>query len=667
MNLLSEMRVRYNTASSHVSIHAHGRSMAATLQAPAVRLAIVLLVDGAITALSLWMALLLRFEGDVIPPYNALAATYLACLVAARIAASWLFRLHRWSFRLSGLTDGARVVMAGLFGTGLFMVTLYFLRVLPPPRSVIVLELFLSTAGMTAVRFAPRLAWMYWAELSRTRRGHLVRTLIIGGGAAGEMLFRDLQRSGEHDYRVVGFLDDKKAKLGTIIAGRPVLGTLAALPKVVAEHQITNVLIAIPRLEAGKLRELLSLCAGLKVQIKILPLSFVSFKQRASRMLQDLSPEDLLPREQVSFVDTDTATVRGRRVMVTGAAGSIGSEICRQLAAAQVGELIAVDINENNLYMLEHELRLRHPKARVVTQLADIRDAGRVDWLMRRYKPQDVFHASAHKHVPLVEAAPCEAIKNNILGTSHVLLAAERTGVDCFVFISTDKAVTPTSMMGATKRVGEMLARDVGRRSTMRCCAVRFGNVLGSQGSVVPLFQQQIAAGGPVTITDRDARRYFMTIREAVGLVLRAGYHHAGELCVLDMGDPIPILDLARHLITMAGLVPEVDIPIVITGLRPGEKLSEQLLTEDEEKAVKTVGKIQVVSAAPPPADLWQRVAELKDAAYAEDAERSIRLMRALVPSYQPSGAQRVEQPALPALGPREVKFGRAAATRTSA
>jgi FlaA1/EpsC-like NDP-sugar epimerase len=635
---------------------------------------IVLLVDGAITTVSLWVALLLRFEGNVEAPYTSLAPTYLAWLVSARISASWIFRLHRWSFRLSGLADGARVVMAGLFGTGLFVLTLYFLRVLPPPRSVIALELFGSIAGMTAVRFAPRLAWMYWTELSRSRRGHVVRTVIIGGGAAGEMLARDLQRSGEHDYRVVGFVDDKAAKQGTIIAGRPVLGTIEALPAVIAQHRITNVLIAIPRLEAAKLRELLTLCAGLKVQIKILPLSFVNFNKRASRMLQDLSPEDLLPREQVSFVDSDRETVRGRRVLVTGAAGSIGSEICRQLTAASVGELIAVDINENNLYLLEHDLRQRYPKAKLITQLADIRDAGRVEWLMRRFKPQDVFHASAHKHVPLVEAAPCEAIKNNVLGTSHVLLSAERNGVDCFVFISTDKAVMPTSMMGATKRVGEMLIRDVGRRSTMRCCAVRFGNVLGSQGSVVPLFQQQIAAGGPVTITDRDARRYFMTIREAVGLVLRAGYHHAGELCVLDMGDAIAILDLARHLITMAGLVPDVDIPIVVTGLRPGEKLSEQLLTEDEELTVKTDGKIQVVQAAPTPFDLWPRIADLKEAAYAEDAERSIRLMRALVPSYCPSGslvsALRLEPAAAPEPIPfaqRDVALGRAAASRTSA
>jgi FlaA1/EpsC-like NDP-sugar epimerase len=524
----------------------------------------------------------------------------------------------------------------------LFVMALYFARVLMPPRSVVALELFLSIGAMTALRFAPRLAWMYWAELSRARRGDVVRTLIIGGGAAGEMLFRDLQRSGGHLYQVVGFLDDDPTKWGNIIAGRRVLGGLPALPIVVERLRVGTVLIAIPRLAASKVRELLSLCSGLKVQIKILPVSYVFFQDRgAASMLQDLSPEDLLPREQVSFAETERTTVRNRRVLVTGAAGSIGSEICRQLLDADVGELVGVDINENNLYLLEHELRRRHPEAKLICQIADIRDEGRVRALMRQFSPQDVFHASAHKHVPLMEAAPCEAVKNNVIGTSNVLRAAENVPVESFVFISTDKAVRPSSVMGVTKRVGEMMTRDVARRSGLRCCAVRFGNVLGSQGSVVPLFRQQIAAGGPVTITDIDAQRYFMTTREAVGLVLRAAYHHAGDLCVLDMGDPIRILDLARHLITMAGLVPDVDIPIVVTGLRKGEKLTEELLTEEEERTHRAEGKIHVVEAAPPPPELWPCVAELKGAAYAEDTTRVLALLRGLVPSYRPATPDR--------------------------
>ena len=612
------------------------------LQSRPLRLAIVFSLDAAISVAALWIALLLRFDGSIWPEYCSLFPLFASVLVGARLASNSIFRLHRWSFRLSGLSDGVRVVMSGAAGSALFVMALYFARVLMPPRSVVALELFLSIGAMTALRFAPRLAWMYWAELSRARRGDVVRTLIIGGGAAGEMLFRDLQRSGGHLYQVVGFLDDDPTKWGNIIAGRRVLGGLPTLPIVVERLRVGTVLIAIPRLAASKVRELLSLCAGLKVQIKILPVSYVFFQDRgAASMLQDLSPEDLLPREQVSFAETERTTVRNRRVLVTGAAGSIGSEICRQLLDADVGELVGVDINENNLYLLEHELRRRHPEAKLICQIADIRDEGRVRTLMRQFSPQDVFHASAHKHVPLMEAAPCEAVKNNVIGTSNVLRAAENVPVESFVFISTDKAVRPSSVMGVTKRVGEMMTRDVARRSGLRCCAVRFGNVLGSQGSVVPLFRQQIAAGGPVTITDIDAQRYFMTTREAVGLVLRAAYHHAGDLCVLDMGDPIRILDLARHLITMAGLVPDVDIPIVVTGLRKGEKLTEELLTEEEERTHRAEGKIHVVEAAPPPPELWQRVAELKGAAYAEDTTRVLALLRGLVPSYRPATSDR--------------------------
>lgn len=592
-----------------------------------------------ICAISLWVALMLRFEGRIDPEYVASLAVYVSSLIGARFIANSLFRLHRWSFRLSGLTDGARVVVAGLVGTGMFVLVLYLMQTLVPPRSVIALELMLSTAGMIAVRFAPRLTWMYWTELSRARRGDAVRTVIVGAGAAGEMLARDLQRSAEHQYQVVGFLDDDRSKWRNLIAGRPVFGGLDKLRSVVEHHDVGHVLIAIPRLEASKVRELLSLCAGLKVQIKILPVSYVYFRDHgAAKLLQDLSPEDLLPRDPVTFSDTERTTVRGRRVMVTGAAGSIGSEICRQLLGAQVGELVAVDINENDLYLLEHELRRRHPHARLMSQIADIRDEGRIRSLMRHFRPQDVFHASAHKHVPLMEAAPCEAVKNNILGTSHVLRAAEDVQVECFVFISTDKAVMPTSVMGVTKRVGELMTRDVARRSGVRGCAVRFGNVLGSNGSVVPLFRQQIAAGGPITITDPDASRYFMITSEAVGLVLRAAYHHSGDLCVLDMGNPLRILDLAKHLITMAGLVPDVDIPIVVTGLRSGEKLTEQLLTEDEEMTLRIDGKIHAVQAAPPPSDLWQRVAELGEAAHAEDTPRVLQLLQAIVPTYRLPG-----------------------------
>jgi FlaA1/EpsC-like NDP-sugar epimerase len=296
------------------------------------------------------------------------------------------------------------------------------------------------------------------------------------------------------------------------------------------------------------------------------------------------------------------------------------------------------------MYLSSRELQRLHPDAMFVTEVADIRDAGRMEALFAKYRPQDVFHAAAHKHVPLMEIAPGEAIKNNVLGTRNVALAADRAGVDRFVFISTDKAVRPTSVMGASKRVAEMIVRQLARTSRTRFCAVRFGNVLGSAGSVVPLFRAQIAAGGPVTVTDPEVKRYFMTIREAVGLVLQAGYGDYGEMCVLDMGEQIKIVDLARHMITMAGHVPDADIAIEFTGLRPGEKLYEELLTEEEERTQQVDRKIFVAKCPAPPEDLDRRVLELADAAAAEDGERVRAGLRTLVHSYEcPAPCKRPE------------------------
>jgi FlaA1/EpsC-like NDP-sugar epimerase len=318
--------------------------------------------------------------------------------------------------------------------------------------------------------------------------------------------------------------------------------------------------------------------------------------------------------------------------MVTGAAGTIGSEICRQLLAGGAGMVVAVDINENGLYLLDKEVSRSGP-SRLVIQVADIRDQARLDALVSRFAPQDLFHAAAHKHVPLMEDAPGEAIKNNVVATRHLLHIAERHRVTTFVFVSSDKAVNPTSVMGATKRVGELMTRAVAARSRMYGCAVRFGNVLGSDGSVVPIFRQQIAAGGPVTITHPDAERYFMTVAEAAGLVLKAGYGRLGDLCMLDMGEPVRILDLALEMIKNAG-VPEGSVPIVFTGLRPGEKLTETLLTDEEEVTSCRKGKIQVVSAPSAPENLWLLIEKLERAAVAEDTPRVLDLLQTLLPTY---------------------------------
>ena len=324
-----------------------------------------------------------------------------------------------------------------------------------------------------------------------------------------------------------------------------------------------------------------------------------------------------------------------RVAFVTGGAGGIGSEICRQLAQNGVWQLVMVDMNENELYLNARRLQEEHPALQVFCEVADIREASRLRRLALRYRPQYVFHAAAHKHVPLMEDAPEEAVKNNVFGTLNVARMAHECGAERLVVISTDKAVKPTSVMGATKRIAELVTRQLARGSKTRMTAVRFGNVLGSAGSVVPIFKRQIERGGPVTVTHPDCTRYFMTIPEAVGLVLVAGLGGYGELCVLDMGEPIRIADLAANLITMAGYVPEQEIPIVFTGLRPGEKLCEELLTEDEEETQQVRNRIKVAKSPPPPSDLEERLRELRAAADSGDREVVLRGIERLVPTYR--------------------------------
>jgi FlaA1/EpsC-like NDP-sugar epimerase len=603
---------------------------------------ILLGVDALFAGSALYLAYLLRFEGRIPADYWAQFVQFLPLLMTLRLAAYWVFGVHHWSFRLAGLSEGVRLVLAGLAGSAGFVAIPYFLQIIGPPRSVVALEFFLSTSLGAMLRFSFRLTQPLMLDRLRSRtHDGLLRTLIVGAGSAGDLLLRDLKRSSNHPYEVVGFVDDNRAKWRAHVGGRPVLGSLDELPEIADRLGIHQLLFAINDLPASRVREILAHCADLKLKYKSLPVSFAYLRDHVNAtMLHDLAPEDLLARDQTAFDPAELrALVEGRPVLVTGGAGSIGSEACRQLAEFGASQIVLVDINENGVYFLFRELQARYPQLSVRAEIADVRDRDRLLRLGREYRPAHVFHAAAHKHVPLMEYAPEEAIKNNVTGCRNAVEMAEAAAASHFVLISTDKAVKPTSVMGATKKVAELIVRERATRSSTAFTVVRFGNVLGSAGSVVPLFKQQIAAGGPVTVTHPECRRFLMTIPEAVGLVLLAGLGGYGDLCVLEMGEPIRILDLARLMITMSGLVPEQDVPIVFMGLRPGEKLDEVVMTEEEMLLSRSLRhKIRVVRTPPPNGDLLRLVCELEASALGENRKAMLEALQAVVPDYIPAG-----------------------------
>jgi FlaA1/EpsC-like NDP-sugar epimerase len=600
------------------------------------RTVMVLVADAAATSLALEAALFIRFNGEVPPSLAQALPQILLVLVCARIVAVLASGMHRWSFLMSGIAEAARLAVAVGAGSFLFLSVLHFTLGVNVPRTVVALEFFAALSLMAGFRFAPRLATSWYSEQIRARRTGLQRTVIVGAGSAGDLLLRDLLRAPEHPYKIVGFVDDDPRKAGSWIGGRPVLGSIDELPAVVERLQVSMVMLAIPQLPAERIREILTTCARLKASFKIIPASFAYMNDRlTAAMLHDLSPEDLLPRDEIAFDRSEICRlVDGRRIMVTGGAGSIGAEIATQVTKNGARTVILVDLDENGLYLLARRLRETCPGVEILTEVADIRDAARLRQLGEVHRPQFVFHAAAHKHVPLMEEAPGEAVKNNILGTLNVALMADACGAERLVFISTDKAVKPSSVMGASKRIAELVVRDLAQRSRTKMTSVRFGNVLGSNGSVVPIFKEQIERGGPVTVTHPDCTRYFMTIPEAVGLVLIAGLGGYGELCILDMGKPIRIADMAANLITMAGYIPGEEIEIVYTGLRPGEKLHEELMTEEEEQTQTVRDRICVATSPPPPADLLERLEELGRLASIGDRVGILAAIRKIVPTY---------------------------------
>ena len=464
------------------------------------------------------------------------------------------------------------------------------------------------------------------------------KVLIIGAGSAGSIILKEIQTSNKIRYNVVGFVDADKNKIGTYISGVKVLGAPENIKLYADITDADLIIIAIPTATAKETRRLSKLCLETNCETKILPGIYQMLDGEISvSRLRNVDVQDLLGREPINLnTDEIMGYIKGEVVLVTGGGGSIGSELCRQIASHNPKQLIILDIYENNAYEIEQELKRSHPELNLLTLIASVRDSVKMDDVFRTYRPGIVFHAAAHKHVPLMETSPNEAVKNNIIGTYKVVKCADRYKVKRFVQISTDKAVNPTNIMGATKRVCEMIIQAFAKKSETKFVAVRFGNVLGSNGSVIPLFKKQIAEGGPVTVTHKDIIRYFMTIPEAVSLVLQAGaYAEGGEIFVLDMGEQVRIYDLACNLIKLSGYEPEKDIEIKVTGLRPGEKLYEERLMAEE--GLKKTANDRISIGKPLEIDeqkLFDALNVLYDEAYSEST-RMKQLVHELVPTYK--------------------------------
>jgi FlaA1/EpsC-like NDP-sugar epimerase len=588
-------------------------------------------------------AFALRFDADIPPEYQQIMWTYLPAVLLVFGSGLWLFGIQRGLWRYVGLHDLGRILWASLAGAAVFYLVVHILLGNTGyPRSVIILTGLLSGLYLAGIRLAVR--WFReWVQIIEpTAR----RVLIVGAGNAGELLARDMISDTSYNSRPVAFVDDDPVKRKMKIHGIPVLGTTSDIKVVADRVGAHEIVVAIPSASTMLKQKILAGSEGCTAPIKILPSVKRLLDDPVSlQQVRPMSLEDLLQREPIQTDRQELhPLIEGKTVLVTGAGGSIGSELCRQIAQYGPESLILFERYENSLHALLLELRAAYPHVGVLPVIGDVTVPDRVAEVFRQTGPEIVFHAAAHKHVPLMELNPKEAVRNNIWGTHIVAEAALAAGVERFVLISTDKAVNPSSVMGATKRVAEHVIQGFNRSGATKFTVVRFGNVLGSNGSVVPLFAEQIKRGGPVTVTHPEIKRFFMTIPEAVQLVLQASVMgQGGEVFVLDMGEQIRIADLARNMIVLSGLVPGKDIEIAYTGLRGGEKLYEELFEEGEEVVATAHAKINRAIGAPLPiGDLDQWTKDIPARILTGDEEDLLQDLKRLVPSFTPILSQRV-------------------------
>ncbi len=543
---------------------------------------ILVLLDMLALVLSGMIGLVLRFDSIHSSGHLSTWGRYLLIGIPLYFVIYFYFGLYSRIWRYASAFDLFAIASAVTVATGCLFGVMYVNPEITFPKSVLVMTWFMNVAAVGGIRFLLRLI----TDIRKKKQSNgRKRALILGAGDAGRMLVEEIARHPELDYKPVGFLDDDKRKIGFKVAGLPVLGSLALLEEIILAQGVSDVIIAMPSAPNTRIKELVQKCTNISIKPRIVPGLFRVLKTGIQLSgIREVQIEDLLPRPEIKMDQFGISEyIRDKTVLVTGAGGSIGSELSRQVATFGASTVLLLGHGENSIYLIHKELARSHPNLNLVPVIADVQDRARITQVFSEYNPQVVFHAAAHKHVPLMEYNPAEALKNNVFGTKNVAEAAEAHGVDRFVLISTDKAVNPTSVMGATKRMAELVIQSINQRSSTKFMAVRFGNVLGSRGSVIPLFKEQIAQGGPVTVTHPEMTRYFMTIPEAVSLVIQAGaLGLGGEVFVLDMGEPVKIVDLAQDLITLSGFKPNEDIRIEYTGMRPGEKLFEELLTSDE-------------------------------------------------------------------------------------
>ena len=606
----------------------------------------LLLADGALLGAAYFAAHWLRFE-QIPANFEATLEKTLLPLVLIKLSSFGLTGLYAGMWRYISIRDMLRIIGANLFGTALFATYLglsyQFVHV---SRGVVLIDFLVSTIFIASLRGAIRLYFVggfAWREILRPSTTNK-RLLVIGAGDSAEKLVREIHHDRRtQDCRVVGFLDDDPKKLGLRIHGTPVLGTTDQLERVLRRFPADEILIAVSRLSAADMKRLVRLCADSGLPYKVIP----GFAERVLRRednvaeVREVRFEDLLGRDPIVLDDGQVAAdLSGKCVLVTGAGGSIGSELCRQICKFSPDRLLLLDISEFSLYRIDREISTRHPDVERVALIGDVVCPELLDQVFNEHRPQIVFHAAAYKHVPLVEQNPLQGMLINTVGTSRVARAARNHGAERFVFVSTDKAVRPRSLLGASKRAAEaaveVLAQSGG---TTHFTTVRFGNVVGSTGSVVPLFLDQIKAGGPLTVTHPKVERYFMSIPEAVYLILQAStLRQKGRVFVLDMGEPVRILDIAQELIRLKGFEPNVDIPIHFVGLRPGEKMREELLSEGEDFHSTAHPKIKAL--IPAPLDVKsaaESIRRLESSLACRDARESLRLIATLVPEYVPS------------------------------